>query len=241
MPKLALIESEAMRLVGRLPEPSRRAQQQALIDLCDAHWLELRGAEPAAPLAHALWSIAPPSADLLADLVATDDGRLGGLLGAKTARGFALLALAEIERGDEEGIRHAHAPMMLFERPAAGARYAERVSAALRGTAPPPHLHAHTGQPPLRKALECIAGHTGRTDLAGVLGVIGVLVARPAAGEAADAQRDALRTRLADTGVAFLGIDDGHVLCAVHGHESPPVRTRLLGEMLGELRDAWRL
>src|SRR5512139_863462 len=111
MPKLSLIESEAARLVRRVPETSRRALQQALIDLCEAHWLELRGPEPATPLAHALWSVAPPCADLLADLVAAGDGRLLGLLGTKAAQGFALLVLAEIERGNAEGIRLAHEPM----------------------------------------------------------------------------------------------------------------------------------
>jgi len=50
MPKLSLIESEAARLVGHMPEAKRRARQQALIDLCEAHWLDIldiRGAEPA--------------------------------------------------------------------------------------------------------------------------------------------------------------------------------------------------
>lgn len=235
MPKLSLIQSEAMRLVGRLPEARWRAQQRALIELCEAHWAEMRGPEPAVPLAHALWTAAPPRADLLADLVAAGDGRLEDLLGGKTARGFALLALAEIERGDEEGIRLAHAPMMLFDSPAAGERYAEAVAAALRRAAPaPPHTHA--GKPPLWNALACIAAHTGRTDLAAALRVIGVLAAHRAPGDTPDAQLDALRTCVSGTGVAFSGVDDGHVRFAVHGEEHPPVRTRQLGEMLGEIR-----
>lgn len=240
MPKLSLIESEAARLVRRVPETSRRALQQALIDLCEAHWLELRGPEPATPLAHALWSVAPPCADLLADLVAAGDGRLPGLLGTKAAQGFALLVLAEIARGNAEGIRLAHEPMMLFDTPAAGARYVEGIAAALRGGSPPLHEHPHAGKPPLWKALACMAAQTGRCDLAAVMRVIGVLLARPAADEAVEAGLDALRSKLDETGVHFLGIDDDHVRFAVHGQERPPANARQLGEMLGEIRQAWR-
>jgi molybdate-binding protein len=70
--------------------------------------------------------------------------------------------------------------------------------------------------------------------------VIGVLLARPAADEAVDAGLDALRNKLDETGVHFLGIDDDHVRFAVHGQERPPASARQLGEMLGEIRQAWR-
>ncbi len=238
MPKLSHIESEAERLVGRMPEARRRALQQALIELCDAHWQEVRGPEPATPLAHVLWSVAPPRADLLADLVAAGDGRLPALVGQKAAQGFALLVLAEIECGNVEGIRLAHEPMMLFVSPTAGARYAEGVADALRGGGVALHGHAHAGKPPIWKALASIAAGTGRPDLAAVLSVIGVLTSRHAAGEAVDADLEALRTRLDGTGVHFLGIDDDHVRFTVHGHAHPPVHVRQLGEMLGEIRQA---
>lgn len=241
MPKLSLIESEATRLVRRVPEASRRALQQALIELCDAHWPEIRGPEPVTPLAHALWSAAPPCADLLADLVAANDSRLRGLLAAKPGQAFALLALAEIERGNVEGIRLAHEPMMLFDTPAAGARYADGVAAALRGGAASLPPHPHASKPPLWKALACMAAQTGRCDLAATLRVIGVLLARPAADEPADTALEALRSKLDETGVAFLGIDDDHVRLAVHGQAHPPVSARQLGEMLGEIRQAWRV
>lgn len=194
MPTLSHIESEAMRRLGRMPEARRRALQQALVELCDAHRAEIRGPEPPTPLAHALWSVAPPRAGLLADLVAAGDARLHGLLGTNTARGFALLALAEVERGDAEALRLAHAPMMLFDTPAAGARYA----AALQ--------------------------------------VVGLLAS---AEGGADPALEALRRELAATGVRFLGIDDDHVSLAVHGHPHAPVSARQLGEMLGEVRQAW--
>lgn len=239
MPKLSLIQSEAARLLRRMPEASRHALQQALVDLCEAHWPEIRGPEPSTPLAHALWSVAPPCADLLADLVSANDGRLQGLLGATPAQAFALLALAEIERGNAEGARLAHEPMMLFDTPAAGARYAEGVAAALRGVATAPRPHPHAGKPPLWKALAAMVAQTGRCDLAAVLCVIGVLLARPAVNEPADTALSALRGQLDATGVHFLGIDDGHVHYAVHGETHPPASARQLGEMLGEVRQAW--
>lgn len=236
MPKLALIESEAMRRLGRMPEARRRTLQQALIELCDAHWAAIRGPEPALPLAHALWSAAPPRADLLADLVAENDVRLQDLLGPKPAHGFALLALAEIERGNAEGVLLTHAPMMLFDTPAAGARYAADVAAALRGGAAPPALHPRTGKPPLWKALACIVAQTGRSDLAATLRVVGLLGA-PAGGT--DPALETLRQALAATGVRFLGIDDDHVSLAVHGHRHTPVSARQFGEILAEIRRTW--
>lgn len=51
MPKLSLIVTEAERLIRRLPEPKRRALQQALADLCETRWRELSGPEPATTLA----------------------------------------------------------------------------------------------------------------------------------------------------------------------------------------------
>lgn len=240
MPKLSLIQSEAERLVGRMPEARRDSLQRALLDLCEVHWAEVRGPEPHTPLAHALWSLAPPPADLLADLVAEGDGRLSALFGQKITHGFALLALAEIARGNAEGARLAHEPMMLFEVPEAGARYAEQVAASLRGGGATLHVHAHAEKPPLWKALAAVARQSGRTDLAAVVAAIGVLVAPRAPDAAPDPELEALRSRVAGTGVQFLGIDDSHVHLAVHGHALPPVHTRQLGEMLEELRRARR-
>ncbi len=240
MPKLLLIESEAMRLVGRVPEVKRLALQQALIELCEAHWLEIRGPEPATSLAHALWSVTPPLSDLLADLYAAGDGRLADLLqGRKAAQGFALLVRAEIERGNAEGIRLAHDPMMLFDSPMAGARYAEGVAAALRGKGEALRLHPHAHRPALWKALACIAAHTRRCDLGAVIRVIGLLVSRPAVGQVADAALEQLRSKVAEAGVQFLGIDDDHIRLMVHGHEHQPVSAKQLGDMLGEIRQAW--
>jgi len=236
MPKLSLIESEAARFVGRMPESKRRTLQQALVDLCEAHWLEIRGPEPATPLAHALWSVTPPLADLLADLHAAGDARLDGVLqGRKAAQGFALLALAEIERGNAEGVRVAHEPMMLFDSVAAGARYAESVAAALRGKGEALHWHPHAPKPALWKALACIAAHTWRCDLGVMMRVIGLL----AADQAGDEALEQLRKKLGEAGVHFLGIDDDRVRLEVHGHPHPPVSAKQLGDMLGEIRQGW--
>lgn len=240
MPKLSLIESEAARLVGRVPEARRRVFQQALIDLCEAHWLEIRGPQPATSLAHALWSVTPPRADLLADLVAAGDGRLDEVLqGRDAAQAFALLALAEIERGNAEGIRLAHDPMMLFDSPTAGARYAEGIAAALRGVGKALQVHPHASRPALWKALACIAAHTGRCDLAAAMRVIGLLVSRPADDQPADEALEQLRGKLGEAGVHFLGIDDDHVRFAMHGHEHQAASAKQLGEMLGEIRRGW--
>jgi molybdate-binding protein len=80
---------------------------------------------------------------------------------------------------------------------------------------------------------------TGRCDLAAVMRVLGVLVASPVVEGPADAALEALRSKLDAAGVQFLGIDDDHARFSVHREEHPPVSTRQLGELLGEIRQAW--
>lgn len=162
MPSLALIETEAQRLVGRLPESRRLAQQTALVDLCETHWHSLRGPQPETPLAQTLWSVTPPLADLLTDLYAGGDARLGEvLLESHLARGLALLVLAEIERGNEAGVHIAHEPMMAFETAPPPIALLERITALLRGTLKPPRLHHHDKHhDSMWKALAVIAAHT---------------------------------------------------------------------------------
>ena len=220
MPKLSLIASEAERLVGKLPEPKQRALQQALVDLCESHWREIRGPEPASTLAHALWLVTPPLSDLFADMYAAGDPQLDHVLqGHKPAWGLALLALAEIERGDAEGAHLAHEPMMLFGSSEAGIHYAERVAAALRGQLEALPLHRHASRPPLWKALAVIAAHAGRCDLKAIIPVIGLLAAvPPSAGQASDEALERLRNELHDLGIRFLGIDDDHIRYQQHQH-----------------------
>lgn len=240
MPKLSLIASEAESLVGKLPEAKQRALQLALVALCEEHWYKMRGPEPATKLAHALWLMIPPLADLFADMYAAGEPRLDQVLqGHKPAWGLALLALAEIERGDAEGARLAHEPMMLFEAEGAGRQYAERIAATLRGQLQVLSLHRHTSRPPLWKALAVIAAHAGRSDLKAIIPVIGLLAAAPPpAGQPSDEALELLRNELSDLGISFLGIDDDHIRYAQHQHEHKPVSVRQLGEMLAEIRQA---
>lgn len=240
MPKLSLIAAEAKRLIGKLPEPRQRARQQVLTDLCEAHWREMRGPEPETTLAHALWSVTPPHADLFADLYAAGDPRLDHVFqGHRPAWGLALLALAEIERGDAEGACLAHEPMMLFESAEAGALYAERVAAALRGQWEAVPLHPHASRPPLWKALALIAAHTGRCDLKAIIEVIRLLAVAPASGQPSDEALERLRNALGDFGIRFLGIDDHHVRYEQHHQEHKPANLRQVCDMLVEIRQAW--
>jgi len=232
MTNLSSIEGEASRLVGRLPEPERRNLQQALADLCEDHWRELRGREPATPLARALWEITPPLADLCADLYGLGDVRLDEVLqGRKPAQAFALLVLVAIERGDAEGAHAAYEPMMLFQSPEAGARYAEGVAKLLRGKLGWPPLHHHESIPPLMKALRLMVAHTGRCDVRALLRVIGLLLA-----DQADDALEGLRAALIEAGTRFTGVDDGLIRFELHGQAHKPVTVRQLGETLAEIR-----
>jgi hypothetical protein len=233
--KLSFIEAEARRLTERLPEAKRRALQETLIGLCEAHWSEVRGPEPATALAHALWTVVPPLAELLVDLEAAGDARLAELVaGSRPAGALALLVLAEIERGDAEGVHVAHEAMMAFDTPAAGRIYAERVAAALRGRIEGPALHRHSSREPLWKALAIIAAHTGRHDLKALVEVIRLLAAPP--GAVPDEALERLRAALRKVGVRFLGIDDKAARFELHGQEHQPATHKRLRDMLAEIR-----
>lgn len=233
MPKLSLIAAEAGRLLGRLPEPRRLRLQQELTGLCEARWHELRGPEPTTPLAHALWTATPPLADLFAELFTAGDARLDDVLqGHRPGWGMALLAQAEIARGNAEGARLAHEPMMVFETESAGAKLAARMAEILSGRAQAAPFHKHDSQPPLWKALGAIAAHTGRSDLMAVAKVIRLL-ADPAT---SDEALKRLRNALDELGIRFLGIEDSHVRYALHGHEHKPATLNEVSDALLEIR-----
>ena len=241
MPSLSLIESEARSLVGRLPETQRRTLEAALIELCEIHWQKLRGPEPATPLAQALWSVTPPLADLVIDLYAAGDARLDEILPAHNlAKGFALLVLAEIERGNEAGVHIAHEPMMAFETVTPRESWLKRRAALLRGTLQVPPLHHHDHHTALWKALAVMASAIKRLDLPAVLQVIRLLTTPV---EQLDVERDEalekLRHDVSEAGIRFLGIDDDHIQLQQHGHEHKPVRARQLAEMLLGIRQQW--
>lgn len=235
MPKLSFIEAEARLRAGKSPETKTRALQVALIELCEVHWQEIRGPEPAARLAHALWSVPPPLAELFADMCAAGDVRLAQMLsGLRPARALALLVLAEIERGDAEGVRIAHEAMMTFDSPAAARVYAERVAAALRDQLEGPTSHRHSSRAPLWKALAIIVAHTGRHDLKAIAEVIRLLVAGP---DDSDEALERLRALLLAAGMRFLSINDA-VRFDLHGREHKPASRKRLGDMLAEIRQA---
>ncbi len=236
MPELSLIAAEAERLIGHLPDTRRRALAQTLTDVCEARWRELRGDEPATPLAHALWSVTPPLADLFADLYAEPSPQLEQVLqGRSPAWGLALLVRDQIERGESEGARIAYEQMMVSQSAEAAAHYAARIAAALRGQLSPPPVHPHAPQPPLWKALAVIAAHTARCELNAALAVIGLLAAAPPLDESLDYLRDAV----AEQGIRFLGIDDHHISYEQHGHPHKAANARQMEEMLIEIRQAW--
>jgi hypothetical protein len=241
MPSLSQIESEAQRLVGRLPEPRRRTLEAALLELCETHWQTLRGPEPATPLAQALWSVMPPLADLLIDLYAAGDAALDEALpDHNLANGLALLVFAEIERGNEAGVHIAHEPMMAFETAPPPASWLEHIAALLRGTLAPPLLHRHDRHAPLWKALAIIASDIRRLDLPAMLEVIRLLttpVEQLDPGH--DEELEKLRDDVLEAGICFQDIDDDHIHLEQHGHEHKPVRARQLAEMLLEIRQKW--
>lgn len=241
MPSLSLIEAEARRIVGRLDEDRRRSLQAALVELCETHWQEVRGPEPATPLARVLWSVTPPLADLLIDLYVAGDVRLDETLPAcNVAKGLALLVLAEIERGDEAGVHLAHEPMMAFETAPPPMSWLERIAALLHGKLEVPALHPHAHHAPLWKALAAMAAHSRRLDLPAVLQVIRLL-ATPV--EQLASSRDEalaqLRHDVDEAGICFVAVDDDHIAFEQHGHAHKPVRARQLAQMLREIRQQW--
>ncbi len=242
MPSLSLIEEEAQRLVGRLPESRRLAHQDAVVALCEKYWQELRGTQPDEPLAQDLWDITPSLADLLLDLYARGNAELDDILhGERLGRGMALLVLAEIERGHEDGVHVAYEPMMAYESTSPSPEMRERVSALLRGTLQPPVFHPHDKHhDAMWKALAVIAAQTRRLDLPAVITVIRLLIDAPdPSSGVVDAGLGKLQHELDELGVRFEMIEDDHVHFKLHGHSHKPVRIRHLGEILLEIRQAW--
>jgi hypothetical protein len=234
MPKLSFIEAEARMRAGRLPGPRRESLQQDLIELCEAHWRELRGPEPATPLAHALWSATPPLAELFVDLHASGDARLADVLdGLLPARALALLVLAEIERGDAEGVHIAHEAMMALDSPAAGRVYGERIASALRGSLPVPRRHRGVREP-LWKALAAMVTHTGRHDAKALVAAIRLLAAPD--NPDADAALAQLRAAVDEAGVRFQAIEGDMVRFELHGRLHKPVSLKRLSDLLAEIR-----
>jgi hypothetical protein len=236
MPSLTHIATEAQRLLRSIRETRRRELQHELVALCENHWHEVRGLQPDTPLAQALWAITPPWSDLLLDCYASYDHRLTELLpSGNLSNGLALLALAEIERGNEMGAHIAHEPMMAFEEAAPSTAWLERIAKIVRGTLEPPLLHPHDRRDALWKALAVIAAHTRRLDPAAVLEVVRLLTDTTTQ----DAALERLRQDVLDVGIRFRSIEHDHIQFELHGHPHKPVRARQLGEMVLEIREKW--
>jgi hypothetical protein len=235
MVRLSHIASESRRQVGRLAETRLRTLQQALSDLCEGRWQEIRGAEPAAPLALALWSATPPLSDLYLDLCGAEDMRLQELLDRLTpARGLAVLALAEIERGDMEGVHLAYESMMILDTLTAAHPYTDRVASTLRGGFEAKKLPRKIKREPLGKALAILVDHIGRHDLKAVSEAIRLLASESPPDDALEQ----LRAALLEAGIQFTGIEDDHISFDLHGRPHKPVRLNRLLETLLAIRQA---
>lgn len=240
MPSLTLIETEAQRLARRIPENRRHALQVALIELCEAHWRELRGPEPESLLARTLWLVTPSLSDLFVDLYYASDARLDEILsGYEPAQGLALLVLAGIEQGDEADVHIAEEAMMAFAAGPPPTPWLERIAGLLRGAVEIPGMHHHDTHPPLWKASYVIASHIRRFDPPAALQVIRLLINNVSFAVKGDVALERLRTAVAEAGIRFLEIADDHIYLEQHGHEHKPMRIRQLAEMLLEIRKAW--
>lgn len=236
MTKLWIIEAEARRVLGSLPAPRIQALQASLIALCEAHWPEMRGPEPATRLVQALWQIPPHLADIFVHLYGASDPRLGQILDRLTPQqALALLALAEIERGDAEGARSAYAAMRLFESPAARAAHVRAILPTSGGQVPEAWLmHAH--RPALWRAVVGLAVQTGRWDTKAVLaGLRQVAQAQTSPAEQADEpDMQRILDMLRELGVTFLGVEGDCTVYTLRGKEREPVRLKQLADMLAE-------
>lgn len=241
MTKLSFIETEVRRLVGNLPEQALRALQESLGELCETHWSEIRGPEPASSLASALWTVRPHLADLFVDLYGTSDPRLSDALDhLSPAKGLAVLVSAEIERGDAEGARLAYATMMLFESPQARQIHTQAVRSRLSGTKPEAgkwHKHAH--RDPFFKAMAVISEVTGRCDLQAMIAAVKLLAEVQAKPGATDNDKDLEQVLDALRGMdlVFQGSEDNRIHYTLRGAEKKPVTGKRLEDILAEIRE----
>lgn len=240
MTKLWAIEEEARRVLGRLRGDRLRPLEESLVALCEAHWPELRGARPAAPLAAAVWEVRPHLADLFVHLYGVSDPRLAWILDSLTpVQALAALVLAEIEQGDAEGVHAAYEAMMLFGSPGARSIHARSVMASFAG--PGGDIDArlrHAHRPAIWRALAAVAASCGRRDAKAVLQAVRAVarVQAGGAGESGDPGLDRLLGMLAGLGVVFLGVEQDRLHYALHAGKNEHVTLRQAAEMLAEAR-----
>lgn len=240
MVSLTLIKTEAEELVRRIPRSNNHPMQGELVKLCEAHWRTMRGPQPSAQLAQALWSSSPPLADLLVDLYTQGDTPLSNILpNFDLARGLAVIALAEIQHGNEFGAHIAHEPMKAFQMNVPSPAWLSKISAMLHGTLDAPLMHLHDRHNALWKSLAVIAAQTKRVDLAAIEAVVRLLTGQDESHNCSDPGLEKLRQSVANAGIRFLTMDKNLVQYEQHHKAHKPVRSRQLGELLLEIRQLW--
>jgi hypothetical protein len=224
-----------------MPEQELEALQRTLIKLCENHWSDIRGPEPASGLARAMWTVNPHCADLIVDLSGYSDSRFTGTIGyLPPIKALAALVLAEIERGDAEGARLAYEAMMLFESPQARDIHTDSVRSRLRGIKPEHgrwHKHAH--HDPLFRAVAMISEQTGRSDFQAMVVAIEYLAAIQAGFAASVDDREVIGILefLRDIDLVFQGLEDGRIHYTLRGEPRKPVSNKRLEEILAQIRD----
>jgi len=240
MTKLSFIEIEARRHLARIPERELEALQRTLIKLCENHWSVIRGPEPASGLARAMWAVRPHFADLVVDLYgAPDPGFYEAVCYFPPTKVLAALVLAEIERGDAEGVRLTHEAMMLFETPEAREIHTNAVRSRLRGVRPEHgrwRKHAH--HDPIFRSLAMISGQTGRCDFQAIVVAVEYLTAIQASPVAREGDQEVMRILefLRELDLVFQGFEEGRIHYTLRGVSKKPVSGKHLEEMLAQIR-----
>ena len=241
MTKLSFIEIETRRHLGRIQEQELAALQRTLIKLCENHWSDIRGPEPASGLARALWSVTPHFADLIVDLYGDSDPRFSEAIWyLSPTKVLAALVLAEIERGDAEGARLAHETMMLFETPQAREIHIDSVRSRLRVKVRPErgrwHKHAH--HDPFFRSLAMISEQTGRCDFQAMIVSIEYLTAIQVSPVAREGDQEVKRILefLRDIDLVFQGFEEGRIHYMLRGVSKKPISAKRLEEMLAQIR-----
>jgi hypothetical protein len=239
MTKLSLLDAEVRRVLGRISARKSARLQESLVALCDAHWTEMRGQQPLAPLARAVWEARRPLAHVFIDLYARADPRLDDILNSVTpAHALALLVLSEIAHGNTEGARLAYDSMMLFESSAARNEHTRSVLAELAAPGRHGADRLARNRPRLLRATAAIAAHIGRYDSSAVFSAIRVIAQAQASSAqySGDPALQALLETMKHLGVIFLGFESGRLFYASNGTGKKSVPVKRLVDFLAQAR-----
>ncbi|MEY5097386.1 MAG: hypothetical protein RJA36_105 [Pseudomonadota bacterium] len=238
MTPLSMIADAARRTLGHLPQARQEPLKAALVESCLAHWPAMRGAMPGHPLARALWEVSPHLCLLfMHQWDQSDPSLLERLEHLSPERALALLALAEIERGDPDGAASACEAMRLFGSPAARELHVRAVLDAF-GRPEADDWLRHSHHPPLWRGVAELALRSGRWDGRAVMeGLRQVAQAQSSPGGASDDPDMAhVLERLARFGLRFQVLEDKALAWSAHGKEPQPLSFRQVCEILAEAR-----